>query len=67
MRSDSVVFVKPNFTWPRFRPGVVTSPQFLNALLPLLKERAGKVLLGESDLPIFNTSRAFKELGIERI
>ena len=67
MRSDSVVFVKPNFTWPRFRPGVVTSPQFLSALLPILKERANRVLLGESDLPIFNTSRAFKELGIERI
>ena len=67
IRSDSTVFVKPNFTWPTFRPGVVTSPEFLAALLPLLKDRASRVLVGESDLPIFRTSRAFRGLGIDEI
>ena len=67
VKSDSVVFVKPNFTWPKFRPGVVTSPAFLAELLPLLKNRATRVLLGESDLSVFRTSRAFQGLGIDKI
>lgn len=67
VRNDSTVFVKPNFTWPRFRPGVVTSPAFLAALLPLLKDRADRVMIGESDLPIFRTSMAFRGLGIDKV
>lgn len=67
MKGDSTVFVKPNFTWPVFRPGVVTSPDFLAELLPILKDRASRVLVGESDLPIFRTSKAFLGLGVDRI
>lgn len=67
MKRDSTVFVKPNFTWPVFRPGVVTSPDFLAELLPILKDRASRVLVGESDLPIFRTSKAFRGLGVDRI
>ncbi|HZY93726.1 MAG TPA: DUF362 domain-containing protein [Candidatus Bathyarchaeia archaeon] len=67
VKSDSTIFVKPNFTWPKFRPGVVTSPEFLSALLPILKSRAHRVIIGESDLPIFRTSAAFSGLGIDKI
>src|SRR5713101_6868522 len=67
VRRDSTVFVKPNFTWPTFRPGVVTSPEFLRTLLSILKNRAQRVIVGESDLPIFETSRAFRQLGIDKI
>jgi uncharacterized protein (DUF362 family) len=67
VKSDSTVFVKPNFTWPKFRPGVVTSPQFLAELLPILKNRARRVMIGESDLSVFQTSRAYQGLGIDRI
>lgn len=67
IKSDSVVFVKPNFTWPKFRPGVVTSPIFLAELLPLLKNRARRVLIGESDLSVFRTLSAFQGLGIDKI
>ena len=67
IRNDSVVFVKPNFTWPMFRPGVVTSPSFLAELLPILKSRARRVLIGESDLSVFRTSKAFQGLGIDKI
>ncbi len=67
VKRDSTVFVKPNFTWPKFRPGVVTSPEFLSNLLPLLKDRAARVIVGESDLPIFRTSRAFQGMGIDKI
>src|SRR6266511_3772701 len=67
VRKDSLVFVKPNFTWPTFRPGIVTSPVFLEKLLPILKERADRVIIGESDLSVFRTSRAFRELGVDKI
>ena len=67
VRNDSTIFVKPNFTWPKYRPGVVTSPRFLAQLLPILRERAKRVILGESDLPIFRASKAFAGLGIDRI
>ncbi len=67
IKSSSLVFVKPNFTWPKFRPGVVTSPIFLQRLLPILKERADRVVLGESDLSVFRTSKAFRGLGIDKI
>jgi len=67
IRSDSVVFVKPNFTLPKFRPGLVTSPQLQSTLLPLLKSRASRLLLVESDVPIFRTATALQGLGIDRI
>ncbi len=45
----SVVFVKPNFTFPHYREGVTTSPSFLRCLLELLVGKAGTVIVGESD------------------
>ncbi len=49
VNKDSRIFVKPNFTFPEYREGVTTSPQFLECLLEVLKTRAGKVIVGESD------------------
>lgn len=67
IKRDSRVFVKPNFTWPKYRPGVVTSPRLLRELLPILKNRADNVILGESNLPSFNAEEAFSNLGIYKI
>lgn len=47
--SSTHVFVKPNFTFPHYVPGVTTSPDFLRHLLGILKSRAGKVTVGESN------------------
>jgi len=49
VRKDSVVFVKPNFTFPRYKEGVTTSPRLLSCLLKILKDRADRVIVGESD------------------
>ena len=46
---NSTVFIKPNFTFPRHIEGVTTSPELLRSLLQLLKGKAGRVILGESD------------------
>jgi uncharacterized protein (DUF362 family) len=47
--SNTHVFVKPNFTFPHYVQGVTTSPDFLRHLLGMLKSRAGKVTVGESN------------------
>lgn len=49
VKKDSIVFVKPNFTYPFYKEGVTTSPELLRILLELLKDRADRVILGESD------------------
>jgi uncharacterized protein (DUF362 family) len=49
INKNSKVFVKPNFTIPYYKEGVTTSPEFLRCLLEILKNRADKVIVGESD------------------
>lgn len=46
---DSRLYVKPNLTFPEFRPGVTTSPHFLAAVLEVLKERTPHITVFESD------------------
>jgi uncharacterized protein (DUF362 family) len=43
------VFLKPNLTYPRFKPGVTTTPQLLEALIRRLKDLGCGVIVGESD------------------
>jgi uncharacterized protein (DUF362 family) len=47
--SDSRVFVKPNLTYPHYKPGVTTSPEFLRALISILRTRTSHITIGESD------------------
>jgi len=49
VKSDSTVFVKPNFTYPYYKEGVTTSPDLIKSFLEILKNRADTVILGESD------------------
>ena len=49
IKKNSRVFIKPNFTFPYYKEGITTSPELLKSLLALLKDKAGRVLLGESD------------------
>ncbi len=67
VRGDSVVFVKPNFPWTEVQTGRGHISRVSGCAPALLKERAGRVLWEESDLPIFATSKAFQGLGINKI
>jgi Uncharacterized conserved protein len=49
IKKDSIVFLKPNFTFPYYREGITTSPKLLRNLLEILKDRAENVILGESN------------------
>lgn len=66
---QSRVFVKPNFTFHRYKEGVTTSPELLECLLQLLKTKAGSVTLGESDggNHSFTAEQAFEGHNMYRI
>jgi uncharacterized protein (DUF362 family) len=66
LSSDSTVFIKPNFTLPSYKEGVTTSPLVLQHLLGLLRDRAGRVIVGESDggNHSFTADQAFRGHGM---
>jgi len=49
VKSDSKVFVEPNFTLPFYKAGVTTTETLLEATLNVLKDRASEIFVGESD------------------
>jgi len=49
IQNDDTVFVKPNFTFPFYKEGITTNPPLLRHLLGKLKNRADRVIVGESD------------------
>jgi uncharacterized protein (DUF362 family) len=48
------VAIKPNLTFPSFRPGVMTNPAVLDALIRLLKDCSCQVTVVESDSGGYN-------------
>jgi uncharacterized protein (DUF362 family) len=68
-KSDSTVFVKPNFTFPYPAKGVTTSPELLRVLLPLLANNCRRLIVGESDggSSSFPAEKAFLEHGMYKI
>ena len=44
VKTDSTVFVKPNFTFPYFKEGITTRPELLKNLLEIIKDRADNVI-----------------------
>jgi uncharacterized protein (DUF362 family) len=49
IKSDTKVFVKPNFAVPFFKPGVTTNTNIIEIVLGILKDRASEVYVGEAD------------------
>jgi uncharacterized protein (DUF362 family) len=49
IKSDTRVFVKPNYALPFFKPGVTTNINVVEDLLSILKDRASEVYIGEAD------------------
>nr|WP_287584800.1 DUF362 domain-containing protein [Candidatus Borrarchaeum sp.] len=62
VKKDSIVFIKPNFTFPYYKEGVTTNPEVLQNLLEIIKDRAEHVIVGESDggNHSFKANEAFK-------
>lgn len=49
LRRAAGIFIKPNLTYPLFRPGVTTTPEMLEAALQVFSELNPRVIIGESD------------------
>jgi uncharacterized protein (DUF362 family) len=67
--SGSAVFVKPNLTYPHFKPGVTTTPTLIEALLAVLKDlgvRRVCVGEGEGGYNSFRMSDTLAGYGAER-
>ncbi len=66
VQPDSVIFLKPNFTYPYYKEGITTSPAVLEPLLAILKSRARRVIVGESNggNRSFSADIAFKNHGM---
>lgn len=63
----SLVFLKPNLTFPQFKPGVMTSFACLNAVVRCLTERDYRVVIGEADGGGYNRfpmDQVFEKMGI---
>ena len=78
LKSDSTVFVKPNFTFPYYKEGITTSPDLIKYFLEILKPRVDNVILGESNggnhsftsddaFKCHNMPEICKEIGVELV
>lgn len=64
------VVVKPNLTFPEFRPGVTTSPECIEAVVELLCSRGYSVTIAESDSGGYNRfsmDEVFSRTGVQAI
>lgn len=66
---DAPVFVKPNLTYPSYKPGVTTSPAMIEAVLAAVRERTRNIWVGESDggFRCWPAEMAFQTHDLERI
>lgn len=69
IKSDDSVLIKPNFTWPTYKKGVTTSPQLIDQLTSILKNRCKKIYIAESDggNNSWSAYQSFKGHGIYKI
>lgn len=69
LKPDATVFIKPNFTFPFYKPGVTTSPEMIEALVSILKTKTKNIIIGETDggSKSWKAEEAFEGHNIPRI
>ena len=68
--AGATVFLKPNLTFPVYRPGVMTSYECLKAVTTMLTSRGYSVIIGEADSGGYNRfsiDEVFKGMGIDQL
>jgi uncharacterized protein (DUF362 family) len=68
--AGGTIFLKPNLTFPEYRPGVMTSVECIRAVTELLCGRGFNVVIGEADgggYNRFSMDAVFEGLGIRRL
>jgi uncharacterized protein (DUF362 family) len=70
LKAGDRVFIKPNLTFPHYRPGVMTNPDALKAVVEILKDYTQHITICESDSGGYNRfsmDDVFRETGISRM
>ena len=70
IRYGDTVVIKPNLTFPVFRPGVMTNPEAIESLIVHLKNYTNNITIGESDSGGYNRfsmDDVFERTGITKI
>lgn len=52
--SDTRIFIKPNLTYPTFRPGVMTCPEAIEAAIIAIKDYTPHIMIGDADSGGYN-------------
>lgn len=68
--AGGTVFLKPNLTYPEYRPGVMTSFVCLEAIVECLSGRGFQVVIGEADSGGYNRfamEEVFERMGIDAL
>jgi len=67
--AKSRVFIKPNLTYPIFRPGVMTNPQAVEAAILAIQEYTPNIFIGDSDSGGYNRfsmDEVYAETGLSK-
>lgn len=67
LKPDARVFLKPNLTFPTYRPGVMTSIEALEAAIVALKDYTSHIHVGDSDSGGYNPfsmKKVYDEIGM---
>ncbi len=70
VRPGATVFLKPNFTFPTYQPGVMTSFECLKATTECLLARGYKVIIGEAESGGYNPfsmDAVFEQMGMKEL
>jgi len=51
---DTRIFIKPNLTFPIYRPGVMTNPQAIEAAILAIREYTPNIFIGDADSGGYN-------------
>ncbi len=61
------IALKPNLGWDLFLPGAVTSPLVVDAVVRLLRPRAGRIYLVEADQVLVNCEKSFRQTRMDEV
>lgn len=70
VKSEANIFIKPNFTYPHYKEGVTTSPDYIEALIKVLRDYSVNIIIiAESDGGYYSwkAEDAFKGHNIDRM
>ena len=54
VKPDTRIFIKPNLTFPIYRPGVMTNPQMVEATIQAIRDYSHHIWIGDSDSGGYN-------------